>query len=158
MFIFSYSPVMFSSQTDPTGKCNNHVIVNCVIAQVKYMASRHMVFEVLTDFLCHWCCLEAVWHTIIVSSGHVYSYALSTTLRGLVIPFMRIKVMYRWRGGDACIFVGVTWITKYLVGWSIYSYWYYYICQRVWWNMLKMKLALLVGDLELNEKSSRPKH
>jgi hypothetical protein len=49
---FSYAPVMFSNQTDPTGKLMNLVIVHCVIAQVRYMVSRQMVFEVVACLLC----------------------------------------------------------------------------------------------------------
>ena len=49
---FSYAPVMFSNQTDPTGKLMILVIAHCVIAQVIYMVSRHMVFEVVACLLC----------------------------------------------------------------------------------------------------------
>jgi hypothetical protein len=49
---FSYTPVMFWNQTDPTGKFMNLVIAHCVIAQVRYMVSRHMVFEVVAYLLC----------------------------------------------------------------------------------------------------------
>jgi hypothetical protein len=44
--------VMFSNQTDPTGKFMNLVIVHCVIAQVRYMVSQNMVFEVEPCLLC----------------------------------------------------------------------------------------------------------
>jgi len=40
---------MFSNQTDPTGKFMNHMIMHCVIAQVRYMVSRYMVFEVVSS-------------------------------------------------------------------------------------------------------------
>ena len=43
---------MFSNQTDQTGKFMNLVIAHCVIAQVRYMVSRHMVFEVVACLLC----------------------------------------------------------------------------------------------------------
>ena len=48
---FSYAPVMFSNQTDPTGKLMNLVIAHCVIAQMRYMVSWHMVFEVVACLL-----------------------------------------------------------------------------------------------------------
>ena len=32
---FPYTPMMFSNQTDLTGKYNSHVITHCVIAQVR---------------------------------------------------------------------------------------------------------------------------
>jgi hypothetical protein len=46
------TPVIFSNQTDPTGIFMNHLISHCVIAQVRYMVSRHMVFEVVACLLC----------------------------------------------------------------------------------------------------------
>ena len=49
---FSYAPAMFSNQTDPTGKLMILVIVHCIIAQVRYMVSRQMVFEVVACLLC----------------------------------------------------------------------------------------------------------
>ena len=49
---FSYTPVMFSNQTDPTGIFMNLVIAHCVIVQVRYIVSRHMVFEVIACLLC----------------------------------------------------------------------------------------------------------
>ena len=48
---FPYTPVMFSNQTDPTGKFMNHVIAHCVISQVRYMVSWHMIFEVVACLL-----------------------------------------------------------------------------------------------------------
>ena len=49
---FSYAPVMFSNQTGRTGKFMNVVITQCMISQVKYIVSRHMVFELVTCLLC----------------------------------------------------------------------------------------------------------
>jgi hypothetical protein len=49
---FSYSSVMFSNQTDPTGKFMNLVIPHCVIVQERYIVIWHMVFEVVACLLC----------------------------------------------------------------------------------------------------------
>jgi hypothetical protein len=51
-FVTVTAPVMFSNQTDPTGKFMNLVIAQSVITQVRYRFSMHMVFEVVACLLC----------------------------------------------------------------------------------------------------------
>ena len=66
---FSYAPVMFSNQTDPTGKLMNLVITHCVIAQVRYMVSRQMVIcllcriYILVLFQSSWACYNCQFST-----------------------------------------------------------------------------------------------
>ena len=61
--LFSYTPV---NQIDPTGKFMNLVIAHCVIAQVRYMVSWHMVFEVVA------CLLSRVYILVLFGSGWAY--------------------------------------------------------------------------------------
>jgi len=57
---------MFSNQTDPTGKFMNLVIAHCVIAQVRYMVSRHMIFEVVA------CLLWRIYILVLFQSSGAY--------------------------------------------------------------------------------------
>jgi len=117
---------MFSNQTNPTGKFMNLVIAHCVIAQVRYIVSRHMVFEVVACLLCRIYIL-----VLFQSSGAYYNCQFRTWIfLGFMNKTLRFVgtvrdddsyILWAWRW--CVIFVGIIWITKYLVGWSIYSYW-----------------------------------
>jgi len=92
---------MFSNQIDPTGKFMNHVIAHCVIAQVRYMVSRHMVFEVVACLLCRiyilvlfqssWACYNCQFRTWIflgfINNTQVSFFAIfwSVMLSGCIL-------------------------------------------------------------------------
>ena len=69
----------------------NLVIAQCVITQMRYIISMHMVIDVVACLLCsiyiYWCHLEVVGHIIIVSSGHsgkLFCYVLVSYARGRI--------------------------------------------------------------------------
>jgi len=77
---FSYTPVMFSNQTDPTGKFMNLVIAQCVITQVRYIVSRHMVFEVVACLLC------SIYMLVSFGSSRAYYNCQFRTWMFLTVP------------------------------------------------------------------------
>ena len=77
---FSYTPVMFSNQTDPTGKFMNLVIAQCVITQVRYIFSRHMVFKVVACLLC------SIYILVSFESSRAYYNCQFRTWMFLTVP------------------------------------------------------------------------
>ena len=92
---------MFSNQTGPTGKFMNVVITQCMISQVRYIVSRHMVFELVACLLC-------IIYILVLfqSSGAYYDYQFRT--------WIFLGVMYNTQGFGGIVhednsYVPLTW-------------------------------------------------